>query len=465
MKRWTLEEISQITGGRLLSGDPHQSVTHAVSDSRQATAGAIFVPLPGERVDGHDFLADAAQRGAVAAFVRCDFPQSRIPAGLAAVAVPDPAVALQTWARHHLRTLDAKVVGVTGSVGKTTTKEMIAAVLAERFSVLKNEGNLNTEIGLPLTVLQARPEHQVLVLEMAMRGPGEILQLTEIAAPDVAVITNVRESHIELLGSIENIAAAKGEILQGMAAGGTAVLNAADPLVVEQAQRAPGRVLWYGREVGGESVSATDIANLGDGLRFTVCYGGQQETVNVPWPGLHNVSNALAAVATGIALGMSLPQAVSGLKCYQAAANRLNIRAAATGFTVIDDTYNASPDSMRAALQVLLDYPGAGRRIAVLGDMLELGERAVSAHREVGQAVAQAGVDRLLVRGELAQGIAQGAAAAGMDSRRISSTASNAEAARQLRDYLQAGDLVLIKGSRGMQMEQIVYDLLGEARG
>jgi len=461
MKVWSLGEIVKLTDGVLLQGKESTQVQRVVFDSRAATPGCLFVPIIGERVDGHKFITDAAGRGAVATLAGHTWLQNNPLPSIDTIEVDLPVTALQRWAYRYLQTLRARVVGVTGSSGKTTTKEMIAAVMQAKYNVLRNEGNLNTEIGLPLTVVGALPEHEWLVLEMGMSSLGEIQLLTQIAPPHIAVITNVGEAHIELLGSKENIAIAKAEVLEGMVPDGIAVLNGDDPYVLAQAHKAPGSVIYFGvgpRAEQSQRLYISDLKNLGESLEFIVNWQDEKITVVFPWPGQHNVYNIAAALAVGVAAGIPLTEAVSGLDKYRPAHNRLFLKQLA-GYTVIDDTYNANPTSMRAALQVLLDYPGAAKRIAVLGDMLELGELAQSAHRELGTLVASSGVDELITVGSLARGIAQGAVDAGFAPAKVHSFACNQEAATFLRHSLQPGQLVLIKGSRGMRMEEIVAAL------
>ncbi|NLY53842.1 MAG: UDP-N-acetylmuramoyl-tripeptide--D-alanyl-D-alanine ligase [Firmicutes bacterium] len=464
MKKWTLGEVAHLADGVLVKGNKETVIDRVVIDSRVATPGCLFIPLRGERVDGHRFIADAAGRGAVATLAGCAWLESNPLPQIEVIRVGDTGIALQQWARRYLTHLPARIVGVTGSTGKTTTKEMIAAVLQASFCVLKNEGNLNTEIGLPLTVIQAEPQHELLVLEMAMRGKGEIKQLTEIAVPDIAVITNVGEAHIELLGSLEQIAETKGEILEGMADDGIAVLNGDDEQVLAQAPKAPGDIIYFGvgrKPEQTRRLSAVEFTNKGDCLEFVIEWQGERREVFFPWPGQHNVYNATAALAVGLACGMTLNQAIEGLASYRPAQNRLNIHTV-RGFTVIDDTYNANPTSMRVGLRVLQEYPQASRRVAVLGDMLELGDLAEEAHFQLGELVAEQGLDELLTVGELARSIARGAIAGGLAPHKVRSFATNQEAAAYLLATQVPGQLLLIKGSRGMQMEEIVEVLLGE---
>lgn len=459
--KWELQRIAELAGGQILAGEGTLLCANPVWDSRRITPGDVFVPLQGERADGHRFMADAQQRGAAASFLRRGW-SGEVPDGLAIVQVDDPLAALQQWATGYLETLAAKVVGVTGSIGKTTTKEMIAAVLASSLKVGKTLGNLNTEMGLPATVLAASPDLDVLVLEMGMRGPGEILELTEVAPPYVAVITNVGVTHIELLGSIENIARAKGEILQGLRADGIAVLNGDDPQIRAQAERAPGRVIWYSSQprVGDDILWADQVTDLGMSIQYVAHWQGESASVAIPCPGEHNLPNSLAAIAVGLALGKSLSDCVRGLLDYRPASHRLNILQSRGGATVIDDAYNAGPGSVRAALRVLIAYPEGKARYAVLGDMLELGGLAASAHREIGQLVASLPVDGLFTVGPLARLMASAAREHGLQT--VTSFADNRAVAAHLERLLSSGDLVLIKGSRGMQMEEIVWSLTGE---
>jgi UDP-N-acetylmuramoyl-tripeptide--D-alanyl-D-alanine ligase len=459
--KWELRTIADLTGGELLVGDGALLCGDPVWDSRRVTPGAIFVPLQGERADGHMFIADAQRRGAAASFVRRGWP-GELPDGLAVILVDDPLRALQLWAKGYLQTIKAKVVGVTGSIGKTSTKEMIAAALSSTLKVGKTQGNLNTEMGLPAMVLAANHDLDVLVLEMGMRGPGEILELTLVAPPHVAVITNVGVTHIELLGSVENIAQAKGEILQGMRSDGIAVLNGDDPWVREQARRAPGRVIWYSSQPspGDDVLWADQVQDLGLSMRYVVHWQGEEAVVTIPCPGEHNLPNSLAAIAVGLALGLNMHDCIRGLLNYRPASHRLNVLRAKTGAIVIDDVYNAGPDSVRAALRVLTAYPEGRSRYAVLGDMLELGALAESAHREIGELVASLQLDGLFTVGPLAELMARAAVEQGLQQ--VKSFTDNDSAAAYLERLLRPDDLVLVKGSRGMQMESIVWALTGE---
>lgn len=458
MNRFTIGQIAEWAGGRLLAGDPAAPVHGFTWDSRRVTPGACFVALPGARVDGHDFVPQAFAAGAACALVGRAAPA---PPGAPLILVPDPLVALGTLAARHRAGFDLPVVGVTGSVGKTTTKELIAAVLATRFNTFKTTGNFNSEVGLPVLLLnELTAAHGAAVLEMGMRGLGEIAYLVSIARPSVAVVTNVGTSHLELLGSQENIARAKSELVQGLPPGGIAVLNADDERVAAMQAVAPGPVIFYSLAgaCGPQFVTLQHLRREGAaGQAFTLVTWQGSTEVHLPAPGRHNALNALAAAGAGLALGLGLDEIARGLSNYTPAGSRMNI-IESNGVRLLDDTYNAAPASMKAALGVLAELGAGGRRIAVLGDMYELGQAAEAGHREVG-AVAAGCADLLVaVEGEGgARWIAAGAREAGMAA--VHLFTDKAAATAFLLERLQPGDTVLIKGSRGMQMEEIVAAL------
>jgi UDP-N-acetylmuramoyl-tripeptide--D-alanyl-D-alanine ligase len=436
----------------------------AAIDSRAVDAGALFFALPGERVDGHEFVAQAVTAGASGAVVSTTRPRDSfgdLPEAFGLIMVDDPARALARLAGWHRRLMKASVVGVTGSAGKTTTKDMIAAVLAESFSVLATEGNMNNEIGLPLTLLRLQPGHDVAVLEMAMRAPGEIAALAETARPDVGVVTNVGYAHIGLLGSQSAIADAKAELVRALPAHGFAVLNGEDPRVRAIERFAPGRSLFYGLSPEC-SVRAVDVALSEDDTSFAVALDGQavpDVRFTVPVPGRHNVLNGLAALAVGWRLGIEPEAMARGLASFRPSAMRMHFVKASGGFTLIDDTYNANPASVRCAIDAALQHAGQRRVIAILGDMLELGDSAAAGHAELGEYAASAGVSGLVTVGSLAALAAQGAVRAGLDPRRCRACDDNVSAARAATEMADADDVILVKGSRGMRMEQIVSAL------
>jgi len=376
------------------------------------------------------------------------------------IRVSDPLQALQALARGYRSLFDIPVVAVTGSTGKTTTKDLIAGVLGRKMAVIKTVGNYNNELGLPLTLLNLDDRHQAAVLEMAMRGPGQIAELCEISHPQVGVITNIGKTHLELLGSQEAIAEAKGELLTALPTDGCAVLNADDPWQVKLASRVKGEVIYYGIDNKCQ-VRATDIRLRGlEGVDFKLHIPSGEADCFLPLPGAHNVANALAAAAVGYRFSLTADEISAGLASVSLTGMRLEVKRGIRDTKIIDDSYNASPASTTAALELLAAVDG-NRRIAVLGDMYELGKETISGHREVGEKAALLSIDCLCTVGELAREIAVGAELAGLPKKRIHIFQEKAEAVAFLKSYLQKGDLVLIKGSRGMRMEEITAALAG----
>ncbi|HWI52070.1 MAG TPA: UDP-N-acetylmuramoyl-tripeptide--D-alanyl-D-alanine ligase [Symbiobacteriaceae bacterium] len=450
---FTVAEIMAVTGGRLLQGSPAAPVYGFAYDSRKVRPGDCFVAMPGERVDGHDYAARAAESGATCILVG----RSVAARGTALVEVPDPLLALGQLGRYHRERYGVKVVGVTGSVGKTTTKEMVGAVLERRFQVFRSKGNFNSEVGLPITLMDLDETPEVAVLEMGMRALGEIEYLVSIACPSIGVVTNVGVTHLELLGTQANIARAKGELVRGLPPEGAAVLNADDPLVAAMAATSPCKVWFYGLDAaagkGERWVTAREIRREGEsGQRFTLVTPTGETEAYLPAPGRHNVLNACAAAAVGLELGMSLAEVAEGIAGYAPSGSRMRIINTG-GVRLLDDTYNAAPASMIAALGVLRELAGSeGRTIAVLADMFELGAAAVEGHLQVG---AEAGrlADVVVTVGDLSQHIAE---AAGNKARHF---AAKAEAIELLKQLVQTGDTILVKGSRGMAMEEIIAAL------
>jgi UDP-N-acetylmuramoyl-tripeptide--D-alanyl-D-alanine ligase len=435
----------------------------AASDSRQVAPGQLFFALPGERVDGFAFCAQAAAAGAAGVVVA----RSRgLPAGcddLAVIAVDDPRVALGDLARAVRAGYRGRVVGVTGSNGKTTTKELCAAALSPLGAVLRSPGSLNTEVGLPLTVLSASGTEAAWVLEMAMRGRGEIAYLAEVARPHIGVITNVGSAHLGRLGSIEEVARAKGELYFGLAPDGIAVLPADDPLIEGQADAA---AIPQARRLSFDGAARGDVRVLdllpagamGAVVRYAV--RGLPVVVRLPLPGAHNARNGAAALAVGAASGVPALEAAPALESVTVPPHR-SAAVPAGGRTVLDDSYNANPASMRAALDAVVAASGASRAFAVLGDMLELGPDAEALHREVGRA-AGARLAGLAAVGELAAALVVGAREAGLGADRALAVASPEEAAARLAPWTVPGDWILVKASRGAKLERAV-DALVEA--
>jgi UDP-N-acetylmuramoyl-tripeptide--D-alanyl-D-alanine ligase len=425
---------------------------HAVVDSRNVCKGDLFIALRGERADGHDFVADALAHGAAGAIVERE-QDAQIPQYV----VRDALAALQELARQRRAARPRlKVIGVTGSVGKTTTKELTAAVIASRYHLLKNEGNLNSEIGLPLVLLELTSRHQRAVLEMGMWAPGEIALLCDIACPAIGIVTNVGSSHLERMGAIEAIADAKAELVEALPPDGTAILNADDARVAAMAERTNAHVLTYGLAPHAD-VRAADIESRGlSGVNFTLLHGDDRVPVYTRLPGRAMVHNALAAAAAGRADGIDLDEiaeALSGARIPM----RLIARAGLRGSTIIDDTYNASPASMRAALELLGEMPG--RKIAVLGDMRELGAAEREGHAEAGRLAAEV-ADTIYCVGDLGRWIGDAAIHAGHGDVHI--VRDKDEVAPALRDQLSAGDVVLLKASRALALETVARELQEE---
>lgn len=448
-------EIAEAAGGTLLKGDPETRVNGVSIDSRDIKPGNLFVPLKGERTDGHKFIAEAVKKGAVGSFCAEPLPPESLPGVV--IKVEDTLDALQKMAGYNRKKYAPDVIGITGSSGKTTTKDLIATVLGRHYKILKTEGNYNNEIGLPLTLLNITEEHRIAVLELAMSGLGEIALLSQIARPGWAVITNIGEAHIELLGSIDNIARAKGELLESMDKEGVAVLNGDDARLRVMAGRFPGRVYYYGWEADAD-FRAGEYSFTNEGSEFTVYFpDGQEHVYRIPVPGKHNISNALAALALGYLFGIRADDLEFGLWERNDSGGRMQLKTLDSGLKIFDDTYNANPGSMKASLDVVKNIKTPGVKIAVLGDMLELGEFSENAHREIGKKVAESGIDYLITVGGQAKYIGREA----VDKKlKVFICSNNDEAWSCLQDiYLPENSYILLKGSRGMKLEEIVNRL------
>jgi UDP-N-acetylmuramoyl-tripeptide--D-alanyl-D-alanine ligase len=461
---FTLEDILAGTGGRLHHPQPlFERFESVVIDSRQAKPGSLFFALVGEWVDGHDYVLNAIENGATGAVVREDWlVPDRWPPGKPLIRVDDPLSALQRLAAWWRAISDVQVVGITGSIGKTSTKEVVAAVLSTRFSTLKSEGNLNNEIGLPLTLLRLTADHRKAVLEMgAGYALGELTMLCEWARPEIAVVTSVHPVHLERMGTIERIALNKSELPRSLPPGGTAVLNGDDPLVRAMADVTRARVLLYGRraERDGQRLAldiwATDVESRGlDGVIFRLHFGetGESWPVRLPLLGAHHVYSAMAAAGVAYAAGMEWGDIVAALEELEVQ-GRVRLVPGYNGCTLIDDTYNAAPASVVAALDLLGEMQG--RHIAVLGDMRELGSHEEEGHRQVGRHAAHV-ADHLVAVGRVGRLIGEEAITSGMPPANVVFAQGNAQAVDYLKPLLQPGDHVLVKGSRGMQMEEII---------
>jgi UDP-N-acetylmuramoyl-tripeptide--D-alanyl-D-alanine ligase len=450
MNPLTVSQSAQLAGASLSSGDGTVVINKVSTDSRTIKAGELFVALRGENFDGHDFVESCAKAGATGALVDLNWTGS-VPRTFALLRAADTLQAYQTLAANYRRSLALKVLAITGSNGKTSTKDFVASVLARRFRVTKTEGNFNNHVGLPRTILEATSEDEVGVWEIGMNHPGEITALSKIAAPDAAIITNIGVAHIEFMGSREAIAAEKGALAEAIEPQGTVILNANDPFSEGIAARTRAKVVFAGTTDG--TVRAIEIRQSADGSEFTIVEGAHRCRAQLPVAGSHMVQNALLAVAAGRAFGLSIEECAAGLTAAPLTKARLQIKEIG-GVQFLDDSYNANPDSMKAALRTLVELDAEGKRIAVLGEMRELGAESERGHREVGETAATLGVNQLITIGDTAKLIAEGARTAGLDN--VSSTRSTGEAAKLLGEIAKPGDLVLIKGSRAARTEEVI---------
>jgi UDP-N-acetylmuramoyl-tripeptide--D-alanyl-D-alanine ligase len=450
MESLTLNKIVQLAQGRLVQGDGARTVARISTDSRTLQPGDLFVPLRGENFDGHKFIEQAVERGASGAMVEENW-KGATPKNFALICVPDTLAGYQTLAANYRKSLPLKVIAITGSNGKTSTKDFVAATLSRRFRVTKTEGNFNNHVGLPQTMLAASSSDEIAVWEIGMNHPGEIAALAQLAAPDVAIVTNVGLAHIEFMGSREAIAAEKGALAEAVGADGTVILNADDPYSQGIVARTQARVILAGIENG--FVRANEVSQSATGSEFTILEGAHRCRAQLPVPGIHMVQNAMLAIAAGRVFGLSLEECAAGLASTPLTKARLQIKEI-NGIQFLDDSYNANPDSMKAALRTLVELDADGRRIAVLGQMSELGEESERGHREVGETAAAVGVDELIAVGASGAEMAQAAKKAGL--RQSISVAEPEEAARLLGETASPGDLILVKGSRSARMERVL---------
>lgn len=450
MKATLLSQISAWAGGRMLAGSASSTVANVCTDSRALKRGDLFVALRGENFDGHRFIEEAARIGAAGAIV--ETAPVGLPSEFAIIEVLDTLKALQSLGRNYRASLGIRVLGITGSNGKTSTKDFAAAVLGRKFRTAKTAGNLNNHIGVPLTLLSLGETDEAAVVEMGMNHPGEIAPLAEMARPDSAIITNIGVAHIEYLGSREAIAAEKAELAVAVHKDGTVILNADDEFTPVIAARCKARVVTAG--LNGGDVRATDLQTISSGIKFRIHATGRCVDAMIPVPGEHMARNALLACAAGLDFGIDLDECVAGLMETGLSKGRLQ-RKDIAGLVVLDDSYNANPDSMIAGLSTLVQQPGAGRRIAVLGRMGELGSESEPSHRRVGAATGKLGLACLITVGDEARLISESASGVG----EIIHVSDTNAAASALRSFAKPGDVVLIKGSRSAKMEGVISEL------
>ena len=464
MKNMTLENIAKACGGKLCNigenGD-NREASCVVIDSRKIEEGGIFIATRGERVDGHRFISQVAEKGALGAVCEEEPEECSIPY----ILVGDSFVALKKIAEFYRQQLSIPVVGITGSVGKTSTKEMIAGVLEQGFSVLKTEGNFNNEIGLPLTLLRIRKEHEVAVVEMGISDFGEMHRLSKMARPDICVMTNIGQCHLENLGSREGILKAKSEIFDFMNHEGHIFVNGDDDMLLKVKAKGSHKPVHFGMQAANE-VFASDVMNKGLlGSQAVIHMGTEAFLVEIPLPGAHMVYNALAAAAVGKCLGLSRAQIQEGIAKVEAVGGRSHVMSLPS-YTVIDDCYNANPVSMKAAIDLLT--MAIGRKVAVLGDMFELGERECELHAEIGSYAAEKGIDVIICTGTLSKNMYEGALLAKQDTlmaaerdlaakkKEVYYFETRDEMLDKLSGILKQGDNILIKASHGMHFEQVV---------
>ena len=465
---WTGAEILDATGGELLSGSGGQQFAGIGIDSRSIAADQLFVAIAGEVHDGHRFCEEVIEAG-IRGLIVARQKAGRLPVSdwrkqrVLCVVVPDTTRALGDLAAYNRKRSGTRVIAITGSNGKTTTRKFTAAVAGQRYRTLATRGNLNNAIGLPLTMLRLRAEHEWAVLELGTNHPGEIAYLAAICRPEIGVITNIAPAHLEGLGTLEGVARAKGELLQGLTEGGKAVLNADDPHLLRLAEKCPRPVVLFGAGSNAE-VRATRIRESGAGVGFELAVADRSIDIDLQIPGRFMVPNALAASAVGHLLGLSLEAVKNGLEQVRAESGRMAVLKTGRDITIVDDAYNANPASMRAAFAALNALRGKKRSVIVLGDMLELGESAADWHRRVAADAAKSGSSLMYFTGSFAEQAAESA--------RKEKTAegdvfvgTREDIVADLKRRLRPGDWVLIKGSRGMRMEKIVDELKQWANG
>lgn len=454
MQNMTVLDVLQATGGTLLQGNPNRQLTDIITDSRAKQTGMLFVAIVGARFDGNDYVADAAKNGAA-----CCVVSKRVEASCDLILVEDTTKALGDIATYYRNKFAIPFVGITGSVGKTTTKDMISCVLESKYSVLKTLGNFNNNIGLPLTVLRLNEFDQIGVTEMGMSGFGEIDYLAKIVRPETAVFTNIGLSHIEKLGSRENILKAKTEMLKYVPKNGKVVFCGDDDLLWQIKEMTNVDITTYGIENKECDVIAENIVQKGDSTHFEICTKKKKYKASIPVLGHHNVKNALAAFCVAEKYDIKPETVIAALNEYKPGKMRQNI-IVEKGVTVINDCYNASPSSVEAGLKILDQIDKQGRRIAILGDMLELGDYSEYAHKLVGTYVVKSKTDFLITVGSASENIVKGAIEKGFDKDKCKCFKNNKEVIAFCDTFIKEGDIVLVKASRSMKFEEITEHII-----
>ncbi|MBI5875384.1 MAG: UDP-N-acetylmuramoyl-tripeptide--D-alanyl-D-alanine ligase [Deltaproteobacteria bacterium] len=458
MIRLTVKDIANAVNGNLMSGNEDVWINGVSTDSRTIRKGELFFALKGPNFDGHRFIEDVLNKGVAGAVINaeCGMRNAEFPV----IQVEDTLAALGDLARYWRGLHPVPLIAVSGSCGKTTTKEMIASILNASRTIIKTEGNLNNLIGLPLTLFGLNNIHKAAVVELGISEKGEMQRLARICKPDVAVLTNIGEAHMSTLGSIEGVASAKGELFQEMDTSGTAIINMDDPRLASMAGNIRAKKITFSVKpapAGSKQGSKADVMLKGEGQETTFIVMGEEIPVRLQYAGAHNLSNAAAAIAAAIQLGATKEEIIEGLSSVKPLCGRMEIISLANGITIIDDTYNANPLSMEASLKSLAAMKR--RKIAVLADMLELGDIAQAAHKNIGRLAKEFGIEFLFATGNFRKDVAKGALDAGMPADKIFEAADKTGLVEALHNIIRDGDSILVKGSRGMKMEEVVKQL------
>ncbi len=459
---WTAKEILIATGGAVVSGKSKHIFTGVSIDSRTIASGDLFVAIEGNNHDGHSFAKEVISQGIKGLVINRQKTIELINnewknPDVLCIEVDDTTRALGDLAAYNRKRADVSVIAITGSNGKTSTKEMATAIVSRHFETLSTSGNLNNDIGLPLTLLKLTPSDKWAIVELGMNHPGEIARLADICKPDIGIITNIGRAHLEGLKTIEGVMNAKGELLEGIRPEGTAVLNADDERVMHLARKITRNKIYFGYSKNA-MIKASFVEIKDTFTSFMLNLPADTIRIELPAPGRFMVSNALAAASVGYLLGLSINDIKAGLENFTPAKGRMNLLTMQNGIKIIDDTYNANPDSMEAAIRLLAGFKGKKRGTLVAGDMLELGMYSETLHKKIGRLCAETGIDRLYATGQFSANVAAGAIIGGMDVASVF-TGSQEDILSDLKKWLKPGDWVLVKGSRGMGMEKIVIKL------
>lgn len=462
-----LKEVLEATGGVLISGAPENIFYGISTDSRLINKGNLFIALKGEKYDGHDFVHKASELGAAGVLVHDEdkINLGQLNKNVAVIKVSDTLLALGDLAQTWRKKFSIPVIGLTGSSGKTTTKEMMAAIIGQKKNILKTEGNLNNLIGLPQTIFQITNEHELVILEMGTNTRGEIKRLTQIAAPDIGLITNIGPAHLAGFGSIEGVCEEKGDLFLNMEQSGMAIINLDDKCLRLIADRWKGKRITFGMGLNADVSVKNTKKNGAKGMCFDLVIGGEQQKVEMKIVGVHHVYNAMAAAAAAWAVGIGYETILEGLAAFRPFSGRMEIINLKNGAHLLDDSYNANPSSVREALITVKDLKNHHRCYVFLGDMLELGAAADEMHRKVGMLMATIGVNALFLQGDFSAVTAAGAMDGGLSAKNIYFLSNIQEGMVYLKNHLKKGDWVLVKGSRRMKMEKIVEQICADFEG